>query len=65
MVSRSLDEPVLNLTSPSTRYVDLLHMVQPDYANDPIILLLLKEMEEYANVSDAGSSPHSTEFSSL
>lgn len=33
------------------RYVDLLQMVQPDYANDHIITLLLKEMEEYANVN--------------
>ena len=38
----------------TARYVDLLHMVQPDYANDPIIVLLLKEMEEYASVCRCG-----------
>jgi hypothetical protein len=26
-------------------------MVQPDYAEDHIIILLLKEMEEYADVN--------------
>ncbi len=34
------------------RYVDLLQMVQPDYSQDHIIILLLKEMEEYADVND-------------
>jgi hypothetical protein len=32
--------------------VDLLQMVQPDYSQDHIIILLLKEMEEYADVND-------------
>ncbi|CAF3539617.1 unnamed protein product [Rotaria socialis] len=35
-----------------TWYVDLIQMIQPDYADDHIIILLLKEMEEYANPSD-------------
>ena len=39
----------------SFRYVDLLHMVQPDYTDDPIITLLLKEMEEFANVRHRSS----------
>lgn len=34
------------------RYVDLLQMVQPDYSEDHIILLLLKEMEEFADVNE-------------
>ena len=34
------------------RYIDLLQLVQPDYSDDPIILLLLKEMEEFANVRE-------------
>jgi hypothetical protein len=32
--------------------VDLLQMVQPDYSQDHIIILLLKEMEEFADVND-------------
>jgi len=32
------------------RYVDLLQMIQPDYHDDHIIILLLKEMEEFASV---------------
>ncbi|CAF4658565.1 unnamed protein product, partial [Rotaria magnacalcarata] len=32
-----------------TWYVDLIQMIQPDYTDDHIIILLLKEMEEYAN----------------
>lgn len=34
----------------SHRYVDLLQMIQPDYNDDHIIILLLKEMEEFADV---------------
>ncbi len=34
-----------------SRYVDLLQMVQPDYSQDHIIVLLLKEMEEFADVN--------------
>jgi hypothetical protein len=30
--------------------VDLLQMIQPDYDDDHIIVLLLKEMEEFASV---------------
>jgi len=33
------------------RYVDLIQMVQPDYSDDHIIVLLLKEMEEFADVN--------------
>jgi len=33
------------------RYVDLLQMVQPDYSQDHIIMLLLKEMEEFTDVN--------------
>ncbi|CAF1271412.1 unnamed protein product [Rotaria sp. Silwood1] len=33
-------------------YVDLLQLVQSDYSEDHIIILLLKEMEEFANPSD-------------
>ncbi|CAF1205654.1 unnamed protein product [Rotaria sordida] len=33
-------------------YVDLLQMVQTDYSDDHIIILLLKEMEEFANPND-------------
>ncbi|CAF2706077.1 unnamed protein product [Rotaria sp. Silwood2] len=33
-------------------YVDLLQMIQSDYSEDHIIILLLKEMEEFANPSD-------------
>jgi hypothetical protein len=31
--------------------VDLLQMVQPDYSQDHIIVLLLKEMEDFADVN--------------
>lgn len=35
----------------SNRYVDLLQMIQPDYSDDHIIVLLLKEMEEFSDVN--------------
>ncbi len=31
--------------------MDLIQMVQPDYSDDHIIVLLLKEMEEFADVN--------------